>query len=139
MDKQPNILIAEDDRIISIDLKKSLSELGYNVYDPVSSGIEIVNMALSLKPDLILMDIKLVGNVDGIDAAKTIQLNTNIPIIFLTAYGTEKAFKKVKHISSYKIIQKPFSIRDIDKAIKEALHKNGIYNIAQGFTDDCYC
>lgn len=128
MDKKPNILIAEDDKIISIDLKRSLSELGYNVYDPVSSGIEIVNMALALKPDLILMDIKLVGSVDGIDAAKTIQLNYDIPIIFITAYGTEKANKKVKHINTFKIIQKPYTISDIDKAIRETLHLNGKIN-----------
>ncbi len=125
MIKKPNILIAEDDRIISMDLRKSLTDLGYNVYDPVTSAIEIVNMALALKPDLILMDIKLIGNIDGIDAAKTIQLNNNIPIIFITAYSTEKAYKKVKYISDFKIIQKPYKIEDVDKAIKEALHLNG--------------
>jgi CheY-like chemotaxis protein len=125
MEKKPNILIAEDDRIISMDLRKSLTQLGYNVYDPVTTGIEIVNMALALKPDLILMDIKLIGNVDGIDAAKTIQLNKDIPIIFLTAYGNEKAYKKVKHINDFKIIQKPYVIDDIDKAIRETLHLNG--------------
>lgn len=125
MEKKVNILIGEDDRIISLDLKKSLTDLGYNVYEPVTSGIEIVNMALSLKPDLILMDIKLLGKIDGIDAAKTIQLNHNVPIIFVTAYGTEKAYKKVKHISSYKIIQKPYNIQDIDKAIRESLNLNG--------------
>ncbi len=125
MDKQTNILIAEDDRIISLDLKKSLSELGYNVFEPVTNGIEIVNMALALKPDIILMDIKLVGNVDGIDAAKTIQLNRNIPIIFITAFGKEKAFKKVKHIDTYRIIQKPYNIQDVDKAIRETLNLNG--------------
>jgi len=125
MDRNKNILIAEDDKIISMDLKKSLSELGYNVYEPVTSGIEIVNMALALKPDVILMDIKLMGNVDGIDAAKTIKLNKNIPVIFITAYESIKANKKVKHVSEFKIIQKPYSIEAIDKAIIEALHLNG--------------
>jgi CheY-like chemotaxis protein len=128
MDKKLNILIAEDDRIISMDLKKSLSHLGYNVFEPVSNGIEIVNMALTLKPDIILMDIKLMGNIDGIDAAKTIQLNKNIPVIFITAYGIEKAFKKVKHINSYRIIQKPYNIEEVDKAIKETLNLNGKAN-----------
>jgi CheY-like chemotaxis protein len=125
MNDKPNILIAEDDRIISMDLKKSLTQLGYNVFDPVANGIEIVNMALALKPDLILMDIKLIGKIDGIDAAKTIQLNKDIPIIFITAYGTENAYKKVKHIKDFKIIQKPYVIEDVDKAIKETLHLNG--------------
>lgn len=125
MEKTINILIAEDDRIISMDLKKSLTQLGYNVYEPAVNGIEIVNMALALKPDIILMDIKLVGNIDGIDAAKTIQLNRDIPIIFITAYGTVKAFKKVKHINSARILQKPYNIEEVNKAIKETLNLNG--------------
>jgi len=128
MDKKTRILIAEDDCIISMDLKKSLTQLGYNVYEPVTKGIEIVNMALTLKPDLILMDIKLMGKVDGIDAAKTIRLNLDIPIIFITAYGAEKAFKKVKHINSYRIIQKPYNIDEVDKAIRETLKLNGKTN-----------
>jgi two-component SAPR family response regulator len=78
-------------------------------------------MGLSLKPDIILMDIKLKDNIDGIDAAKTIQLNYKIPVIFLTAYGTPKAYKKVKYISDYIIIQKPYKIEEIDKAIRKAL------------------
>ncbi|OGU76494.1 MAG: hypothetical protein A2V93_03520 [Ignavibacteria bacterium RBG_16_34_14] len=125
MDKKVNVLIAEDDRIISMDLTKSLSHLGYNVFEPVSDGMEIINMTLTLKPDIILMDIKLMGKIDGIDVAKTIHLNKNIPIIFITAYGTEKAFKKVKQINFYKIIQKPYNIKEVDKAIREALNLNG--------------
>jgi CheY-like chemotaxis protein len=125
MENKLNVLIAEDDRIISLDLVNSLTALGYNVYEPVANGIEIVNMALTLKPDVILMDIKLVGAIDGIDAAKTIQLNRDIPIIFITAYGTEKSLKKVKFITTSKIIQKPYNIGQVDRAIKEALNLNG--------------
>ncbi|HSP88734.1 MAG TPA: response regulator [Ignavibacteriaceae bacterium] len=125
MENKLNVLIAEDDRIISLDLVNSLTALGYNVYEPATNGIEIVNMALTLKPDVILMDIKLVGTIDGIDAAKTIQLNRNIPIIFITAYGTEKSHKKVKFINTSKIIQKPYNIGEVDRAIKEALNLNG--------------
>lgn len=80
------ILIAEDERIVAADIQRSLQGMGYAVCGIVSSGEEAVNDAAELRPDLVLMDIVLEGEQDGIEAANLIRAHLNIPVVYLTAY-----------------------------------------------------
>ena len=84
------ILVVEDERITAEDIKDSLNNLGYEVSDLVSSGEEAVKKVEELQPDLILMDIRLEGEMDGIDAVEEIREKYDIPVIYLTAYSDNR-------------------------------------------------
>ena len=88
------ILIVEDEGILAEDLGLSLENLGYSVEGKVSTGREAVNLAEDLRPDLILMDIKLQGDIDGIEAADQIRTRLDIPVVYLTGYAEEDVSSK---------------------------------------------
>jgi PAS domain S-box-containing protein len=118
------ILVVEDESIVAMDIKHRLETMGYNVLAAVSSGETAVEKAGELKPDLILMDIVLKGQIDGIDAYNLIKENYNIPLIFLTAYSDEKTVNRAKTTSPYGYIIKPFEDRELKCAIEVALYKH---------------
>jgi len=82
-----NILVVEDESIVSKDIQHSLKKLGYNVVGAASTGEKAIDLALELKPDLVLMDIMLKGKLTGIDAAEKINEKLNFPVIFLSEYA----------------------------------------------------
>jgi len=90
------ILVVEDERITAEDIKSGLECAGYNVPALVSSGEDAIEKAGKLKPDLVLMDIKLKGKMDGIEAAEQIKYLYNIPVIYLTAYSDEYTVQRAK-------------------------------------------
>lgn len=113
------ILVAEDEFIIARSIQDSLKRLGYAVISVVSTGEEAVESALRLRPDLVLMDIRLKGTIDGVQAAQRIQTGLNIPVVYLTAHSDPETLKRVVHSQAYGFLTKPFS----DQSIKEALEK----------------
>lgn len=121
-----SILIVEDESIVAMGIKQKLNRLGYDVCNLVSTGEDAIKKAKEEKPDLILMDIKLKGKIDGIDAAKKIGENYNIPIIYLTAYGDENTLERAKVTEPYGYIIKPFKERDLRTSIEIALYKSNI-------------
>jgi len=94
------ILIVEDESIEAMDIKRALESFGYDVPHIASGGKEAVEIALATKPDLILMDIILNGNTNGIDAASRIK-ETNIPVIYLTAHSEESTVTKALNTEPY--------------------------------------
>ncbi len=90
------ILVVEDEALTALELQKKLVSWGYDVIDIVSSGEKALEKALALKPDLILMDILLKGNMTGIDAAREIKNKMEIPIIYLTAYCSDETLRVPK-------------------------------------------
>jgi len=116
------ILIAEDENIIAMDIRYTLRNLGYDVCGVVSSGEESVEKASSMNPDLILMDIKLKGNVDGVSAAQKIQSRQNIPVLYLTAYGDENTLNRLDKTKPFDYIHKPFEERELQFKIKTVLN-----------------
>lgn len=90
-------MVVEDESIIANDLKESLEKSGYVVSSIVSSGDKAINRAGEDRPDLILMDIVLKGEMDGIEAAETIRSRFHIPTIYLTAYGDDKFLSRAKN------------------------------------------
>jgi two-component system, cell cycle sensor histidine kinase and response regulator CckA len=119
------VLIVEDEAIVAIDLQGRLREFGYSVPQPVAIGGEAIEKASLLKPDLILMDIKLAGEIDGIEAAKRIRSRIDIPIIFLTAYTQDTLLEKAEETMPYGYLIKPVKDRDLISTIEVALSKHG--------------
>ncbi|MDQ3191175.1 MAG: response regulator [Bacteroidota bacterium] len=119
-----NILVVEDESIVSKDIQHSLKKLGYNVVGATATGEEAVTLAEETNPDIILMDIMLKGEMSGIDAAIKIKEKFNIPIIYLTAYADESTLNKAKITEPYAYILKPFKEIDLHTSIEMALFKH---------------
>ncbi|NYB51522.1 MAG: PAS domain S-box protein [Methanobacteriaceae archaeon] len=120
-----NILVVEDEVVEAMNLKKSLQSMGYNVLHIASSGREAITQARNLKPDLILMDVILEGDMDGIEASKVIK-NFKIPVIFLTALPDDTTVQRALLSEPYGYLIKPFDNRKLKIAIEVALYKNGM-------------
>ena len=120
-----NVLVIEDESIVSKDIQHSLKKLGYNVVGAASTGEKAIELADSTKPDIILMDIMLKGEMNGIAAADEIRKNNSIPVIFLTAYADESTLSKAKITEPYGYILKPFKEIDLHTTIEMAIYKHG--------------
>jgi DNA-binding NarL/FixJ family response regulator len=118
------IVIADDEIIIATQIEECLRSNGYDVVGIAPSGIDAVEMALDLKPDLMLMDIVMPGKLDGISAAAKINKALHTPVIFLTAYADEEMIQRAKPIGPYAYVLKPLQERQLLAAIEIALHKN---------------
>ena len=118
------IMIVEDESIIAEDLADSLRTMGYAVVDIVSSGEEAILIATEKQPNLILMDVMLQGEMDGVTAAEKIQSSLQIPIIFLTAYTDNKTLQRVKATNPFGYIVKPFEERNLHLTIEIALQRH---------------
>lgn len=127
--EQARILIAEDEFFIANDLKKCLEEFGYGVSAVVSSGEEAIKSVEKDRPELILMDIKLNGKIDGIEAVKKIKSQFNIPVIYLTAFSDKEKMERVKITEPFGIFFKPFKDRELQTNIFLAIHKHKTENI----------
>ena len=122
------ILIVEDEVIVARNIEKRLINAGYKVAGIASSGEEAIELASSLKPDLVLMDIKLKGKMDGIDAAKAIRNSYRLPIIYLTSYADEETFQRAKVTEPFGYLIKPFELKELNRSVEMALYKNKIDN-----------
>ncbi len=120
------ILIAEDEKIIALDLQRRLERFGYSVVGMASEGSEAVATTRETLPDIVLMDIQLAGPMDGIDAAITIKNELGIPVIFITAYADEKTLERAKEVEPAGYILKPFKERELYTVIDIALYKSAI-------------
>ncbi len=119
-----NILIVEDESIVAKDIQHSLKKLGYTVVGMCSTGEDAIKTAEETKPDLVLMDIMLKGDMSGIEAAGQIREKYNIPIIYLTAYADESTLSKAKVSEPYGYIIKPFKEIDLHTSIEMAIYKH---------------
>src|SRR3989338_5496258 len=121
-----NILIVEDNGITAKYMEKWLTGFGYNVSAVVSSGVDAIKKAKEIQPDLVLMDIKLSGDMDGIEAADIIRISCDIPIIFLTAFLDEALLRRAKITELYGYVLKPFDVRELHVTIETALCKHKV-------------
>lgn len=118
------VLIVEDESIVALDLQSLLLRLDYVVCGRESTGEGAVEAARREEPDLVLMDISLAGEMDGITAAESIRRELDIPIIFLTAYADKTTVERAKASDAYGYLLKPFQEREIEIAIDLALVKH---------------
>jgi len=117
----PCILIVEDEVLIAWDLERRLTRLGYSVLGIASSGQEAIEKALALRPDLVLMDIRLPGDISGIEAAGHIQAQLQTVIVYMTAYADEPTVQRALASGPATVIRKPFQISELQRALESTL------------------
>lgn len=124
MSDEKQILVVEDEVIVGMDIQRRLKNLGYIVPVVVSSGEEAITKVRENNPDLVLMDINLYGEMDGIEAASQIHSFSEIPVIYLTAYTDGKTLERAKITEPYAYLIKPFKDRELQINLEIAFHKN---------------
>ncbi len=120
-----NVLIVEDEGLVSMELQENLERLGHTVVGVVDNGEQAITMAHRLNPDLILMDIRLHGAMDGVEAATTIRKSTDIPIIFLTAYSGDEILRRAMITEPYAYLLKPIQEQQLESALRIAWYRHG--------------
>ena len=123
---RPKILIVEDESISAVDLSQRLEYLGYDVNDVAASGESAIKKVKDHLPNLILMDIKLQGRMNGVETAELIRQQHDIPIIYVTAYADQNTLERVKHTEPYGFILKPYEDNELKGVIETALHKHSM-------------
>ena len=116
------VVIAEDEALIRLDLAEMLREEGYQVVGEAGDGQEAVDLAESLRPDLVIMDVKMPRR-DGIDAAAEIAAKRIAPVVLLTAFSQRDLVEKARDAGAMAYLVKPFSISDLIPAIEVALSR----------------
>lgn len=119
----PRVLIVEDETLIAEELRERLSRLGITVIAAVSSGEEGVEIATSERPDLVLMDIRLSGQKDGVQAAREIREQVDIPIVYLTAHSDRRTVERANKTDHDGFILKPFLKKELQSTIEVALKR----------------
>lgn len=117
------ILVVEDEAIIAMDIQSILKKMGYIDSEVVFSGEESIEKVAARRPHLVLMDIKLKGNMDGIQAAKHIYYEYKVPVVYITAFGDENTIKRANGTSRFGYITKPFEEAELKSTIQKALYK----------------
>lgn len=118
------ILIVEDEILIAMGLQKQLENFGYFVVGIASSGDEAIAKVIELQPDLVIMDIIIHGDMDGIEVARRVQEQFKIPVIYLTAYGDQAHIQRAKTTDPFGYLLKPFNERELQISIDIALYKD---------------
>ena len=106
----PRILIVEDERIVAMDLAGTLAELGYAVAGMAARGEDAIEQAKRLNPNLILMDVRLAGKMDGIQAAQSIREERDVPVVYLTAHSDNETLQRAANTTASGYLVKPFKI-----------------------------
>jgi two-component system, response regulator PdtaR len=118
------ILIVEDEAIVAADIEDRLTKLGYEVAGTTDSGLQATELALELKPDLVLMDILLRGSMGGTQAASRIARESKVPIVYLTGSADDETFLAALASAPFGYVLKPFEDRELQIAIEMALYKH---------------
>lgn len=126
------ILIVEDEVLIAMGLQNKLEKLGYKVLAIAASGEEAIATIMGDHPDLVLMDIVLKGEMDGIETARRIKDQFQIPVIYLSAYGDEKILDRAKTTEPFGYLLKPFNERELQISIDIALYKHNMQKKIKG-------
>ena len=118
MSDSKKVLIVEDDMIISLVVENMIKELGHTVVGKAVSGEEAIDIANKEKPDILLMDIRLKGEMDGIDTVAKIKETIDSQVIYLTGNSDRLNFERAKDTDFADLIVKPCTIGDLDKSLK---------------------
>jgi CheY-like chemotaxis protein len=117
----PRILIVEDDMILALVLKKNIEKLGYTVLDIYSSGHDAIQAVAQQLPDLIIMDIKLMGSIDGIQTMIEIRKFSEIPVIYVSGNSDDVVKEQAEKTESSGFMSKPIDLPNLENLIKRAL------------------
>lgn len=120
------VFIVEDEKIVANDIADTLRSLGYHIAGTAISGENAVVMIPGARPDVVLMDIRLAGNMDGVETAGELQKTSDIPVIYLTAYADKDLLERAKLTEPYGYIIKPYDERELHTAIEIALYRHAM-------------
>jgi len=123
------IVIVEDEYIVALDIRSFLERSGYSIAGMFSSGEELLEHFAELKPDLILMDIKIRGNLDGVETAKLVHERHKTPVVLLTAFADDETIARAKITQPFGYIIKPYEERELKTAIEIALYRAGMESL----------
>jgi len=123
---EPRALIVEDEILIAEELSERLSRLGFAVIAAVDTGEEGIAIATRERPDLVLMDIRLKGEKDGIQAAKDIRQQVDVPIVYVTAYSDRRTVDRAKGTEYDGYLLKPFHRRELESTIEVAMKRHAV-------------
>jgi CheY-like chemotaxis protein len=118
------VMIVEDEAVVALHLRQELTKLGYFVAGVATSGEQALKMVYEVFPDIILMDIHIQGEIDGIETTKKIPRYLHIPVIYLTAYSEDSTLKRAGETYPYGYLIKPFLDRELHASIKMALERS---------------
>jgi two-component system, cell cycle sensor histidine kinase and response regulator CckA len=125
-----SILVVEDEAIIAADIQATLERAGYRVVQIVSTGEEAIRVTRELRPDLVMMDIRLAGPMDGVEAALRVRSERQVPIVFLTAHADDKTLMRARQACPYGYLLKPFNDRELRTTVEiasyKSLHERGL-------------
>lgn len=119
--KPIKVLIVEDEYIVGFEITYTLSEMGYETLGPAPTGEEALALAQAKRPDVVLMDIVLKGNMDGIEAAQAIMRNQGTPVVFATASSERRTYDRAMALRPLGFFLKPLDFQAIDQLIKSSL------------------
>lgn len=122
--KASSVLIVEDESIVALDMTQQLTSLGYVVVARASSGQQAIDFVREFCPDVVLMDIQLMGEMDGIAAAKIIGADLHTPVVFVTSFDAKEVIDRAKLSQPYGFILKPFTTRELPIIIDMAIYKH---------------
>lgn len=120
------VLVVEDESVVAMDIQSRLQNMDYEVPEIAATGKEAIQRAIDVKPDIILMDIVLKGDIDGIETANRINDLFDIPVIFVTAYSDNETLQRAKKTIPYGYITKPFEDRELKSMIEISLYKHEV-------------
>jgi len=117
------ILVVEDENIVAMDLRTTLTRLGYEVVDTVGTGPQAIEQVERREPDLVLMDIQLRGAMDGIEAADRIR-HLDVPVVYLTAFSDDATLRRARETEPFGYVLKPFDDRELQIIIELGIHRH---------------
>jgi len=119
----PKIMIVDDDATIQMELEEYLHHMGHTVVGTADTGAGAIEMVREMKPDLILMEVKIRGKMDGISAAWKIKEEMDVAVVFITGFGDPEYIERAKRVEPFGYVMKPFDEQEINGVIEIALYK----------------
>jgi two-component system cell cycle sensor histidine kinase/response regulator CckA len=121
---KPRIMLVEDEKVVAADIQECVKGLGYEVVGAAATGTEALRLAVDTMPDLVLMDIKLKGALDGIDVAGALYDQLKIPVVYLTAHADAEILERARQTAPSGYVLKPFDDRTLRTAIELAFDRH---------------
>ena len=138
MSTEPRVLIVEDEFAVAMELEDHLGAMGYTVIDHVMTGAEAVERAEQTDPDLVLMDVRLDGPMDGVEAARRIRASRSLPVVFVTAYSDDDTLERATETTPYGYIVKPFDRRELYATLEVARRTHALQRRVEQARDDLH-
>jgi CheY-like chemotaxis protein len=125
--KAPTILVVEDEALVGMELEEGLTHLGYQVPEVVTKGDEVLAAVERVRPDLILMDIRISGAIDGVEAAAGVRRISDVPLVFLTAYNDPQTLARAAEVRPDGFLIKPFGDRELAAVVASLLARRQVF------------